>query len=81
VGIKCDLEDKRVVSKAEGEELSAKLSAIFFETFALADITIGKAFKALVNKRKKQCQSSGTSFGAPGSSVSNRTKMKGCRLL
>jgi small GTP-binding protein len=53
-GNKCDLaENKRVVSKAEGEELASKLSAIFFETSALANINVENAFAALVKETKK----------------------------
>jgi GTPase SAR1 family protein len=46
-GNRCDLADERVVSKHEGEELAGKLSVIFFETSALASISIEKAFKGL----------------------------------
>ncbi|KAH0795074.1 small GTP-binding protein [Histomonas meleagridis] len=53
-GNKCDLEDKRVVSKTEGEELAQKLGATFYETSALANINIENAFTALVRKIREQ---------------------------
>jgi small GTP-binding protein len=81
-GNKCDLEDKRVVSKTEGEELAAKLSAIFFETSALANINIENAFKALVKETRKQGQSSGGSSGSSGDAAPKQKKKGGgCILL
>lgn len=53
-GNKCDLEEKRVVSRTEGEELADRLDAIFFETSALAKIHIDDAFKTLVREIKKR---------------------------
>lgn len=47
-GNKCDLEERRVVSKAEGEELAAKLHCKFFETSALTNYNIHETFTALV---------------------------------
>jgi small GTP-binding protein len=80
-GNKCDLEDKRVVSKAEGEELAAKLSATFFETSALANINIENAFKALVKETRKQ--SGGGSAASSGSEAAPKKAKKkgGCALL
>jgi small GTP-binding protein len=80
-GNKCDLEDKRVVSKTEGEELAAKLSAIFFETSALANINIENAFRALVKETRKQGQSSGGSSGGSSDSAPKPKKKGGCCLL
>ena len=45
---KCDLGDKRVVSKAEGEELAQRLNAKFFETSGLTNLHIEDAFRTLV---------------------------------
>jgi small GTP-binding protein len=78
-GNKCDLEDKRVVSKAEGEELASKLTAIFFETSALANINIENAFRALV----KEIRKSGAPASSSGSSSDGgqKKKKKVCTLL
>ena len=53
-GNKCDLEEKRVVSKTEGEEMADRLGAIFLETSALANINVDDAFKTLVREIKKR---------------------------
>ena len=52
-GNKCDLEDKRVVSKDEGTELADRLGGQFFETSALANVNIENAFTALIRMIKK----------------------------
>jgi small GTP-binding protein len=81
-GNKCDLEEKRVVSKAEGEELTSKLSAIFFETSALANINVENAFTALVKETRKQGQPSGGSTAISGDAAPKKKKGKGgCDLL
>jgi small GTP-binding protein len=80
-GNKCDLEDKRVVSKQEGEELAGKLSGIFFETSALANINIENAFKALVKEIKKQGAPSSSSTAANPQTGKPKKKKKGCLLL
>jgi small GTP-binding protein len=80
-GNKCDLEDKRVVSKAEGEELASKLNAIFFETSALANINIENAFKALVKETRKSGQSSGAAATSSSNPSAKKKKKSGCNLL
>jgi small GTP-binding protein len=80
-GNKCDLEEKRVVSKAEGEELAAKLTSIFFETSALANINIDNAFKTLVKEIRKQSAPSGGSSSAGGVAKPKRAKKGACDLL
>ncbi|KAH0795040.1 small GTP-binding protein [Histomonas meleagridis] len=52
-GNKCDLEDKRVVSKIEGQELAKKLGAVFFETSAFLDKNIDETFTELVRAINK----------------------------
>ena len=47
-GNKCDLDDRRIVSKAEGEELAAKLKCKFYETSALTNFQITETFITLV---------------------------------
>jgi small GTP-binding protein len=81
-GNKCDLEDKRVVSKQEGEELAGKLSGIFFETSALANINIENAFRALVKEIKKQGQPSAAATSNAGQGgAAKKKKKKGCLML
>lgn len=52
-GTKCDLEEKRAVSTAEGEELAARLNLDFFETSAKTCVNIENTFAALVRKIHK----------------------------
>jgi small GTP-binding protein len=80
-GNKCDLEDKRVVSKQESEELAGKLSGIFFETSALANINIENAFKALVKEIKKQGAPSSSSAAANPQTGKPKKKKEACLLL
>lgn len=56
-GNKCDLEDKRVISKVEGEEFTNRLNALFYETSALSNMNIEEAFVSLVRKIKQSFMS------------------------
>ncbi|KAK6634133.1 Ras- protein Rab-10 [Polyplax serrata] len=47
VGNKCDMEDKRIVSKEKGEEISREHGIKFMETSAKANINIEQAFEQL----------------------------------
>jgi small GTP-binding protein len=47
-GNKIDLEDQRVVTTAEGEELASKLSASFFETSALSNANTDNPFRTVL---------------------------------
>uniref|UniRef100_A0AAV2KA97 small monomeric GTPase n=1 Tax=Knipowitschia caucasica TaxID=637954 RepID=A0AAV2KA97_KNICA len=47
LGNKCDMEDKRVVPKAKGEQIAREHNIRFFETSAKANINIEKAFLTL----------------------------------
>ena len=78
-GNKCDLEEKRAVSKQEGEELASKLGAIFFETSALANIHIEDAFSALVREVKKQQQPASTAETQKTEKA--KKKKHGCLLI
>jgi small GTP-binding protein len=80
-GNKCDLEDKRVVSKTEGEELAAKLQATFFETSALANINIENAFRALVKETRKQGSSASAGSSTGDAGAAKPKKKGGCILL
>ena len=44
VGNKCDLEDKRQVSKEEGQELADAYGLLFFETSAKTDVNVKTVF-------------------------------------
>ena len=50
VGNKCDLEEKRVISKEEGEELAKKYELPFYETSNKDNINIEESCLDLVNK-------------------------------
>jgi small GTP-binding protein len=80
-GNKCDLEEKRVVSKTEGEELAQKLNATFFETSALANINIENAFKALVKEVRKSGAPAAASSDSGKGGDAKPKKKKGCLLL
>lgn len=78
-GNKCDLEDKRVVSKTEGEELAAKLKADFYETSALANVNIENAFTTLVKKiRQQNAPANVTPSNKPDDGKKRRKK---CQLI
>ncbi|KAK2515377.1 Rab10 [Columba livia] len=47
LGNKCDMEDKRVVPRAKGEQIAREHGIRFFETSAKANINIEKAFLTL----------------------------------
>ena len=49
-GHKCDLEDRREVTRAEGEILASKIKSKFFETSALANLNIDNAFIELIKE-------------------------------
>jgi small GTP-binding protein len=81
-GNKCDLEEKRVVSKTEGEELATKLSATFFETSALANINIENAFKDVVKQvRKSGAPAASSGDGGKAADGEKKKKKGGCLLL
>ena len=48
-GNKCDLEDKRVVDKAEAQKLASKYNAPYFETSALKNENIEAVFNSICN--------------------------------
>ena len=55
IGNKCDLEDKRKVTKEEGQELATKLEIAFLETSAFSGENLEKAFEMMVNEVYKKC--------------------------
>jgi Ras-related protein Rab-5C len=50
LGNKNDLEEKRAVSKKEGEEIAAEEAVLFFETSAQTGDNVERAFKAVAEK-------------------------------
>ena len=48
LGNKCDLEEKREVTKEEGDQLANELKLIFYETSSKEDINIEKAITELI---------------------------------
>jgi GTPase KRas len=73
VGNKCDLEDERQVTRAEGQDYAAKHNAAFHETSAKARINVEEAFFDLVREIRK---ASGGDAGA-----SKKKKAGKCSLL
>ncbi|KAI4904499.1 hypothetical protein NFI96_025299 [Prochilodus magdalenae] len=56
LGNKCDMEDKRVVPKAKGEQIAREHGIRFFETSAKANINIEKAFLTLAEDILRKTQ-------------------------
>ena len=50
LGNKVDLEEKRAVSKREGEEIAQEENVLFFETSAQSGTNVQEAFKAVAKK-------------------------------
>jgi small GTP-binding protein len=80
-GNKCDLEDLRVVSKAKGEELASRLSAVLFETSALESINIDNIFRTLVRETRKQGRVSELSVSTSNERRLKNGKKKNCLLM
>ncbi|XP_066575711.1 ras-related protein Rab-10 [Amia ocellicauda] len=59
LGNKCDLEDKRVISKEKGQQLAWEHGVKFFETSAKDNINIEQAFSILVEDILKKNYSYG----------------------
>eukprot|EP00039_Didymoeca_costata_P017901 m.331293 g.331293 ORF g.331293 m.331293 type:complete len:205 (+) comp16695_c0_seq1:146-760(+) len=54
LGNKCDMEDKRVISKEQGQKLAAEHGVPFMETSAKANINVEEAFTAIARAIKKK---------------------------
>jgi len=48
VGNKCDLEDKRQVSKSQAQAVASEIGAPFFETSAKEGVNVNEAFTSIV---------------------------------
>ncbi len=78
VGNKCDLEDQRVITKTDGQNLAAKFNnCSFFEASAKNSINIKELFYDLVRQMNNQL---GAPKPGPGGS-SKSTKKSKCSLL
>lgn len=53
VGNKADMEDKRIVTKEQGQALANEFKIRFFETSAKADINVEEAFVCIAKESKK----------------------------
>ena len=56
VGNKCDMEDKREVSREQAEMFAEKNGLLFFETSALKDLNVERVFKAIGQRIIKKVQ-------------------------
>ena len=74
VGNKVDLEEERVVSKDEGEEMSKRCKAGFIEASAKNNINVNEAFYELVRMVNKWRD-------AHPLNGSTKSAKKGCQLL
>eukprot|EP00475_Leptophrys_vorax_P036103 TRINITY_DN6038_c0_g1_i1.p1 TRINITY_DN6038_c0_g1~~TRINITY_DN6038_c0_g1_i1.p1 ORF type:complete len:208 (+),score=29.28 TRINITY_DN6038_c0_g1_i1:317-940(+) len=54
VGNKADMEDRRVVTKEQGQQLANEFKINFFETSAKADINVEEAFVSIARESKKR---------------------------
>ncbi|KNE67755.1 GTP-binding protein ypt2 [Allomyces macrogynus ATCC 38327] len=54
VGNKCDMTDKKVISKEQGQELAEELGIKFLETSAKANLNVDEAFFTLARDIKKR---------------------------
>jgi len=71
VGSKCDLENDRDVTKAEGEALAEKFNCNFFETSAKTRVNVDEVFTELVRIVQNAKRAQGTEEVGPGSNNSN----------
>jgi small GTP-binding protein len=75
IGNKCDLKDKRTVSKEEGESLAHSMKASFLETSAKEDSNVRNIFTKILNEIDRlNLQSNGTiTTGRNNSLVTNNS--------
>jgi Ras-related protein Rab-8A len=76
LGNKCDMEDKRVISKEQGQKLAQEHGVPFMETSAKSNINVEEAFTAIARAIKKKMDGKvGPSSGSkPEPSVVINTK-------
>ena len=71
IGNKCDWEEKRAVSKEQGQALADELGIPFLEVSAKANINIEEAFFSLANDIKKRIIDTSSKEASGGSSGVN----------
>ena len=71
IGNKCDWEEKRTVSKEQGQALADELGIPFLEVSAKANINIEEAFFSLANDIKKRIIDTSSKEASGGSSGVN----------
>ena len=59
VGNKCDLEDKRKITKEEGEELAKSYNIPYIETSAKSNICVDDSFITMASQIKKNLLNKG----------------------
>lgn len=78
-GNKCDLDNERQVTKAQGDELAKSFGCPFFETSAKARINVEEAFYQLVREIRNM---NAPAAGKDGKAKSKSSSKKGaCSLL
>merc|ERR1711871_1732508 len=73
-GNKCDLEDERQVTTAEGQDLAKSFACPFFETSAKSRINVEEAFYDLVREIRKD-------MGGKDDGKAKKKKKAGCMVL
>ncbi|KAL6075223.1 Ras-related protein Rap-1A [Balamuthia mandrillaris] len=76
IGNKCDLEDERVVSKEEGQELARSFGCPFYETSAMNRINVDEAFSQLVREIRKA-----QGLAKPNGGDKDKDKKRKCVLV
>jgi GTPase SAR1 family protein len=69
IGNKCDWEDKRVVSKEQGQALADELGIPFLEVSAKSNLNVDKAFYSLAADIKKRIIDTQATNPAPQASI------------
>jgi len=69
IGNKCDWEEKRVVSKEQGQALADELGIPFMEVSAKANINVDKAFYSLASDIKKRIIDTQATNPQPSSNI------------
>jgi len=85
VANKCDLEDDRVITKEEGEQLAAEFGCPYFEASAKNHVNIDESFAALVREVRKfnqeQQEKSPSATGGSAGGAPVKKKSGPCSLL
>jgi len=80
VGNKCDLEDKRKVSKEEGEELARHYQIPYLETSAKSNICVEDSFTTMARQIKSNLLNKGQFSAGGAGGGKNMGYGKGTRL-